>query len=506
MTKPTVAAAVALLLCGWSATAGVGRPLDEVVAEVCGKEALASSGVGLLAVTASGDTLAAVNPDMKLVPASNMKLITTGLALHFLGEDFRFGTALGYSGEVSGGTLHGDLYILGGGDPTTGSRSTVAEPLDALFSEWLSMLEDAGIGRIDGRVVGDPRFFDDPTPENLGWSFDDLGTNYGAGPTGLNFFENAQNFLITPGAEPGGRPDIRPQYPETPWMRYEISASTGGRGSANTVYYVNTSLGPFGEFGGSFPVDRRGYTFEGSNRFGAYTCAWYFMNYLEERGVGVALGCADISSDGDLRYEPAFGDSGVPAVPASELRVIGRTYSAKLSAIAAETNHESDNFYAETLLRTLALENGYDCGGDGPADAAEYLLRSLGLELDGRCRMVDGSGLSRKNYVSAGFFVDFLGRMMQDSCFPTYLQSLPVPGGRGTLEFKFGDRDDSFRSRIHMKSGSMNGVLCYSGYILPSSEGGETIVFSLLTNNVTASTWSVSPLVDRIIAALATEN
>ena len=53
----------------------------------------------------------------------------------------------------------------------------------------------------------------------------------------------------------------------------------------------------------------------------------------------------------------------------------------------------------------------------------------------------------------------------------------------------------------------MNGILCYSGYILPSApDAGETIVFSLLTNNVTASVWSVSPLVDRIIAALAAGN
>ena len=506
MTRPAFVAAVALLLCGWSATADVGRTLDEVIAEVCRKEALASSGVGLLAVTAGGDTLAAVNPDMKLVPASNVKLITTGLALRSLGADFRFGTSLGYSGEVTGGTLHGDLYIVGGGDPTTGSRSTVAEPLESLFGDWAALLEEAGISRIDGRIVGDARFFDSPTPENLGWSFDDLGTNYGAGPTGLNFFENAQNFLITPGHVPGSKPNISPRYPETPWMRYEISARTGGRGTANTVFYVNTSLGPFGEFGGSFPVDRRGYTFEGSNRFGAYTCAWYFMNYLSSHGIEAGRGCADISSDGNLRDEPSFGDSGIPAASPSELKIIGGTSSAKLSAIAAETNHESDNFYAETMLKLLALRNGYPCGGDGPADAAEYLLRSMGLETAGRCRLVDGSGLSRKNYVSAGFFVDFLSRMMDEPCFGTYLKTLPVPGGKGTLEFKFGDRDEAFRSRVHMKSGSMNGVLCYSGYILPSSEGGETIVFSLLTNNVTASVWSVSPLVDRIIEALAAEN
>ena len=129
-----------------------------------------------------------------------------------------------------------------------------------------------------------------------------------------------------------------------------------------------------------------------------------------------------------------------------------------------------------------------------------------GVPAGGRCKLVDGSGLSRKNYVSAGFFVDFLRCMMREPFFETYLRSLPSPGSRGTLEYKFPRESDEFRARIYMKSGSMNGILCYSGYILPSAPGGETIVFSLLTNNVTASSWSLSPLIDRIIGALAAEN
>ena len=324
---PIVSAAVALLLSGWGATADVRQPLQDVIAEICGSDILSSSAVGLLAMTADGDTVAAVNPELKLVPASNVKLITTGLALRTLGEDFRFETRLGYDGEVRDGVLYGDLYIIGGADPTTGSRAPVAEPLDALFSDWAALLASAGIERIEGRIVGDARFFDDPTPENLGWSYDDLGTNYGAGPTGLNFFENAQNFLITPGAAPGDKPVIRPRYPETPWMKYSVTAVTGGPRTANTIYYVNTPLAALGEFGGSFPCDRKGYTYEGSNRFGAYTCAWHFLKYLESEGVEVSGGCADISAGGFLRPDPGFGDSGIPAAPAGELEVIGGTLS-----------------------------------------------------------------------------------------------------------------------------------------------------------------------------------
>ena len=374
------------------------------------------------------------------------------------------------------------------------------------LEDGIDLLRKAGIERVEGRLVGDPRFFDTTTPENLGWSYDDLGTSYGVGPTGLNFFENAQNFLITPGSAPGAEPNVSPRYPETPWMRYSVSAVTGGRGSANTVYYVNTPLAPLGDFGGSFPVDRRGYTYEGSNRFGAYTCAWYFLNYLAENDFEVSGGCADISSEGNLRLEPGFGDTGEAAAAPGALNIIGGTSSANLAAIVAETNHESNNFYAETLLKMTGLTGGYSCSGDAAIDAEEELFEVLGAPAGGRCKLVDGSGLSRKNYVSAGFFVDFLRCMMREPFFETYLRSLPSPGSRGTLEYKFPRESDEFRARIYMKSGSMNGILCYSGYILPSAPGGETIVFSLLTNNVTASSWSLSPLIDRIIGALAAEN
>ena len=88
-----------------------------------------------------------------------------------------------------------------------------------------------------------------------------------------------------------------------------------------------------------------------------------------------------------------------------------------------------------------------------------------------------------------------------------YRRSLPSPGKHGTLEYMFSKESAAFRSRIFMKSGSMNGVRCYSGYILPESgDSQKTIVFSLLTNNVVADSWMVNPSIDGIIKALAAEN
>jgi len=488
------------------ATAGI-HPSRVAVKEICERQPLSSAVVGVLAIDMNGDTLACVNPRTKMIPASNVKLITTGLALRTLGEDYHFKTSLAYSGEIVGGVLKGDLYIIGGGDPTTGSKSLCADPVDYTFGEWKSLMDKAGIGAVEGRVIADPRYFDASTTENLGWTYDDLGTNYGAGPSGLNFFENAQNFLVTPGAAEGESPKITVRYPETPWMKFINSAVTGKSRSANTLYYLNTHLAAVGEFGGSFPVDRKGYTLECSNRFASYTCAVYFCNYLKNKGIVVKKGAAHITPDGRVCLRPGTFGEGESAASADSLTNIGASLSPRLSAIVRETNHESDNFFAETLLLEMAHKGGLSCRDGRQVEAAEAALRALGVKPEGSCRLFDGSGLSRKNYISADFFVRYLRAMAATDSFDVFLSSLPSPGEKGTLEHKFPNNPPEWRKRIKMKSGSMNGVYCYSGYIL-SSDGdpSKMIVFSLLTNNVTASSWATLPSIDAIITALAAEN
>ena len=121
------------------------------------QEPLKGSSWGIYAKDASGKVLARHNEGMRLMPASNRKLITTGVALHALGPDFRFRTGLAYTGTLwADGTLEGDVYILGGGDPTIGTQdTTIALKADALFWKWKTMLREKGIQRIHGRIIGD---------------------------------------------------------------------------------------------------------------------------------------------------------------------------------------------------------------------------------------------------------------------------------------------------------------------------------------------------------------
>ena len=93
-------------------TAGAQGPKTKAQAyvnRVARQEPLKGSVWGVLAMNSKGDTLARWNPGIRMVPASNMKLITTGAALHALGGDFQFETSIGYSGEIQDGTLKGDL-------------------------------------------------------------------------------------------------------------------------------------------------------------------------------------------------------------------------------------------------------------------------------------------------------------------------------------------------------------------------------------------------------------
>ena len=506
--KIIITAAIALLLSGGGAIAALPRTAaQKTVSAALSKEPFRSGACGVLAVRMNGDTLVSVNPGIRLVPASNMKLVSTGLALRRFGAGFRFRTELAYSGRIVDSTLVGDLYILGGGDPTTGSKSECAQPSQQLFSSWRRIMRKAGIRDVEGRVIGDPRFFTDATPEDLGASYEDIGTGYGAGPQGLNFFENIQTFYVTPGPAVGQKPYVTPRYPQTPWMQYSNRAVTSAQRSSNDIYYVDTEFGPYGEIRGHFPIDRRGYTLECSNRFGAYTCAYYFWKYLTSEGASVK-GYADVAPQGFIRSSLDFSLLG-PAAPArSALTVIGGTDSPSLADIITDTNAHSDNFFAETLFRMLGSDSFGTTLQDSCRVAATNDLKSMGIRVETCADIYDGSGLSRKNYASASFFVRFLRAMAGTDVFKPFFASIPVAGQAGSsLESRFREAPDALKARIHMKSGSMNWVRSFSGYIeSPDGDPQKMVVFSVLTNNITRSSYTVYPLIEDIIAAIAAEN
>ena len=243
------------------------QSLQLMVDQAVTVEPLKGAVVGVMVQDMSGRIIAEREAGRRMVPASNMKLVTTGTALHALGPGFQFETGIGYTGEVDAdGTLHGDVYIVGGGDPTIGVADTVAAKPDALFWRWKSMLKDAGISRIDGRVIGDGRAFEGHL-ENQTWSYDDTGTYYGAGCNALSFYENAIDYTVSAGLE--GEPvKVIQRYPDTPWMHFGNLTTTGPKGTGNSLYLYTTDLAPYAEMRGTFAVDRKQKREHFANKYG----------------------------------------------------------------------------------------------------------------------------------------------------------------------------------------------------------------------------------------------
>ena len=255
---------------------------------------------GVKAVRVGGGTVAEYASRTRMMPASNVKVFTTGLALNELGADYRFRTRLAYSGSIEGGVLKGDLYIVGGGDPTIGARDSVAFALQKTFSDWFKLVQAAGIRSIEGCVVGDGRWLD-CEPQNVSWQLEDAATGDGAVMTGLGFAAGLQAFTVAPGAKVGDPVKVSPQFPETPWMNWSHTAVTGPSDSGDNLFYACTDLAPVASMTGSLPLGTASKRITCNNPFGALTCAYYFYKYLENQGIIAGGGPADINPSGRLR-------------------------------------------------------------------------------------------------------------------------------------------------------------------------------------------------------------
>jgi len=493
--------------------------LQEAAEAIAADQTFGHAYVGICVMDDSGRVLAQVNADRMMVPASNMKLLTTGAALHMLGPSYRFETTLAHDGIVEDGVLKGNLHIIGGGDPLLGSKDSIAVPLERTFALWEKMIREAGIKRIEGHIIGDGRSLDGMMEEPT-WLWNDIGTYYGAGVSGLTFYENMQSFSVSAGPEVGAPVNIRPYYPECPWMDFRYACSTGKAGTGDLLYMYTSDLAPVAEIRGTFGVDRAAKRVDCANKYPEYTCARYFENYLRRKGMPCSDGAADYKLITEWMTEEAGcaglgnGTGGGTGTDGGKT-LIGSTLSPTLDRIVFETNHASNNVFAETLFRTLGKTLHESACYDSSYVALNDAFAELGVSMGSGIKVQDGSGLSRQNLVSPEFLCRFLHAMSLSPAFGDFLESLPSPGFNGTLEYNMKGQPEALRRRIKVKSGSMNGVRCYSGYILPSSSGNlscenglpeGTLIISIITNNCTSPNWKVRPLLDRFMAALAHDN
>lgn len=422
--------------------------------------ALRNATVGVLVRSLdSGRTLFERGADAALLPASNQKILTAVGALALLGADYRYATELLSPGTVDNrGTLQGDLYLRGAGDP-----SLDAERLLNLAFE----LKKAGIERIDGRLVADASRFDE-VPLGPGWQWDDEPFAYSAQISALGCDANALTITLTPADRPGD----------------PAAVSLGGkyafanRGFATVVSTATTTPAGVGET--AITIDRaRGrneITVKGTIPRGA--AAFVGRVTLEQPALYAAHRLADalervgIALPRERRIERGVAPPGAFA--------LARSLSAPLSDLTKTFLKDSDNLYGECLLKTVGAEKG----GGGSAAAGAKALRDFfvarGLDLSG-VAIADGSGLSRMNAVTPRFLVALLVEVatrFDAAVRDAFFIALPEGGVDGTLKGRF--QAATLRTRVRAKTGTLTGVSSLSGYV--TTMAGERLVFSILVN------------------------
>ena len=462
-----------------------GATVEEVIAEVeliAGEPGLHTALMGfcLVDLEAAPETAVGYRMDAALVPASVMKAITTATANEVLGPDYRFVTELQTKGVLGeDGVLKGDVVIRGGGDPTL-----AASELSPTYAKWKSALLEAGVKRVEGRVVGDASIFGTIlTPET--WPWNDLGNYYGAGASGLTVHQNLfYASFLTPSV--GARAPFSGTEPRLPGHEFVNEMRVGTAASGDKGYVYGDPYGKLFTFRGTVPAGSGSFTIKGALPDPALFCARTFSEYLNGNGLPVA---------GPPSTDRLLGIAG------EEIGVREKIFeqsSEPLSEILVTTNHKSDNLKAECIYRAIAVK----VKGEGSPTAAAEAVRShwaeKGIDMTG-FSMGDGCGLSRTNTVTARQLALILHAAAKGGDFETFRQSLPVAGQSGTLK-GFGG-GSAAEGRIRAKSGTMERIRNYAGYL--EARSGKRYAFALFVTNHTADLASVKAKIVRVWSMMA---
>ena len=143
-----------------------------------------------------------------------------------------FETEISYDGFIDTNcTLHGNLYIKGGGDPTLGSRFFNKNNND-IMQPWVQEVANLGIHHITGRIIGDASYFpDEYVPATWGWG--DMGNYYGAGVSGLTIYDNTLNFYFKSGPEKNDSTFVECIVPYSPDLFVDNRVKASDRVSLN---------------------------------------------------------------------------------------------------------------------------------------------------------------------------------------------------------------------------------------------------------------------------------
>lgn len=406
------------------------------------------------------------------IPASNMKIITTGASLLYLGPEFRFKTSLAMKGSIKKNRLRGDIIVIGGGDPTFNLEHV---------EQFVAQLEKKKIREITGNIVVDENYFktivySEQFPNNerlpVGWAWHYLDARYAPEISALSMNKNSVNVKMT-ATRLGDTADVVLE-PETEYIsvvntmitKYGKDSIIIFRRPEDNVIFVDGGIG-------------MGHTrdIQVSVKDPALFAGHYFKERLAE---------AQIKLRGDVvkRYD---------AYPDSDYVIIDSVYSAPLVDILDEMNHESENLYAEILLKTLGAHYYGDGSFEKGIHIVKRFLKRCGIDTSA-VSIWDGSGLSRHNLISP-YFLTLVLRYMYHTKYSELFYGLLPSSGEGTLERRF----RGFGEMMRAKTGTLHAVSCISGYL---KVGENDYCFSMMFNNFTCQRKMVEEIQEQIITAL----
>ena len=434
-----------------------------------------------------GRTVYSYDTDRLQSPASVLKTVATATALEILGEDYRYPTTLEYDGILENGTLEGNLYIKGSGDPSLGS-SHFAPRQNKFLSTWIAALQKAGIKHITGSVISDESIFD-TEGVSIKWLREDMGNYYAPGSYGISIFDNMYKLSLQTGAA-GTRPVLKGTEPDIPFIRFKNYLKAAPV-SSDSAYIIGAPLDDVRYLYGVLPANREAYVLKGDIPDPALYLARYLTDQLQQKGIRVdgSPSCYRIEVE-ENRWKKG------------ERKEIVTTYSPTLREIASICNHVSHNLYADALVKTVGLQykprrnEMISSFGRGVQVVKEYWEKK-GLDVF-PLRMNDGSGLAPADKVSAGFMGELLVYMATESAVSdAFIASLPQAGIEGSVRnFLKGSK---LQGKAHLKSGGITGVRIYAGYI---TKDGKTYAVAVFSNNYSCPMSRMTRALEKLLLQL----
>ncbi|MGA7723401.1 MAG: D-alanyl-D-alanine carboxypeptidase/D-alanyl-D-alanine-endopeptidase [Ignavibacteriaceae bacterium] len=409
----------------------------------------------------TGEYLYKRNEDKLFIPASDLKLFTTSTGLITLGSEYKFKTNLYMNGYIDGSILKGDLVIQGKGDPTISERFYNGNMLK-IFNDWADSLINIGIDEITGNIVGDDNAFDD-VGLGTGWAWDYESSWFAAPSSAICFNDNCVDIVVTV-----NKKSHQPDVVISPDTKYIIILNKAVTVSKDSITAIETYREPgtnvitiFGTIRDNADSVKTFVTVNNPTQYAMVV----LKDVLKRKGILIDGYPIDVN---DMTNSPDY----------SRMKSLFTQYSPPLKEIIKVTNKQSQNLYAEQILKTIGLETkGFGSVANG-LNTEGRVLKDMGINPESM-NIVDGSGLSRLDLVTPRQIVALLNYMYKSRYFIPFFNSLPIAGIDGTL----GDRmqNSKAQGKIRAKPGYLEGVRNLSGYAFTGDN--EPIAFSIIVNN-----------------------